>query len=220
MTTFYLLDLDRTILDTEKASALLIDLVAKESPKLAASLRIQVDVYNQHGTPFAIRDVIAEQVGEETAARLEEVFIDESQRQYLLLEGAEDLFAYTDNAPERSFGILTYGSPKGQMMKLKATKLDTLPLMITQQKHKGELIMSWKVPDGYQLPSEYGGQLVDQVVLVDDRIFSFEGLPNDVRGYWVTDDLSLLDTVEHAANVKPVYSLQEVIDNEQRLLAD
>jgi len=220
MKTFYLFDLDRTILDTEKASAYLIGLVAQQSPELATHLRTQVDVYNQNGTPFAIRDVIAEEVGEEVAAKLEAEFISGAHGQSLLLDGVDDLFAFALQAPERDFGILTYGSVKGQTMKLVATGLDAQKVMITQQKHKGILMTEWKTDHGYQLPAEFGGELVDELVFVDDRIFSFEGLPADVRGYWVANDLSLLDSVEHASNVRPVQTLREVIEHELQIIAN
>lgn len=217
--TLYLLDLDRTIFDTIGASDLLIALVAGINGDLAHHIRTQIDEYNQIGASFAIRDVIVEQVGEEQALQIEKAFIEEGGRRSLLLPGAEALMHFIDQQQGSRTGILTYGSIKGQTMKLTAAKLHHLPFMITQQKHKGELIASWRQTDGYHVPDELGGGVVDQIVFVDDRIFSFEGLPEEVTGYWITQELAVLDAVEHAINVHPVRSLHEVIEWEQRRIA-
>lgn len=217
--TFYILDLDRTIFDTIGASDVLIGLVAAHSEELAHHIRTQIDEYNQIGASFAIRDVIVEQVGEEQALQIEKAFIEEGGRRSLLLPGAEALMHFIDQQQGSRTGILTYGSVKGQTMKIIAAGLHAAPFMITQQKHKGELIASWRQTDGYHVPDELGGGVVDQIVFVDDRIFSFEGLPDDVEGYWITQELAVLDAVEHAANVHPVRTLFEVIEREQRRTA-
>ena len=217
--TYYLLDLDRTLFDTIGASDLLIALVAEYSGELAHHIRTQIDEYNQIGASFAIRDVIVEQAGEERALEIEKAFIEEGARRSLLLPGAVELMEWIREASSAKFGILTYGSVKGQTMKITAASLQQLPFLITQEKHKGELIASWKQPEGYHLPEELGGETVEQIVLVDDRIFSFEGLPEASIGYWITQELAVLDAVEHALNVHPVRSLYEVIDIEQRRLS-
>lgn len=217
--TFYILDLDRTIFDTIGASDVLIGLVAAHSEELAHHIRTQIDEYNQIGASFAIRDVIVEQVGEARALEIEAAFIAAGAKQSLLLPGAKELNEYIGALPSAARGILTYGSVKGQTMKIIAAGLHAAPFMITQQKHKGQLIASWKQDNGYHLPAELGDFVAEKVVFVDDRIFSFEGLPDDVEGYWITQELAVLDAVEHAANVHPVRTLFEVIEREQRRTA-
>lgn len=214
--TYYLLDLDRTIFDTIGASDLLIAIVAEHSGELAHRIRTQIDEYNQIGASFAIRDVIVEQVGEERALDIEHAFIREGRSRSLLLPGARELMDSITRRDDATFGILTYGSIKGQRMKITAAGLQDVPCMITQQKHKGELIASWKQPDGYHIPSELGDRVASEIVFVDDRIFSFEGLPEEVIGYWITEELAALDAVEHAMNVHPVRTLHEVIEREAR----
>lgn len=214
--TFYLLDLDRTLFDTQGASDILIQLVDELSHELAQHIRSQIDAFNQIGASFAIRDVIVEQVGEVKAKAIEHAFITEGKRRSLLLEGAIELMADVGQPPARQFGIMTYGSVKGQTMKLIAAQLDNVPHSIIQQKRKGEVIATWQRDGGYQLPPELGGVFASELVFVDDRLFSFEGLPEDVTAYWVTQELALLDAVEHATNVHPVQSLTEVLEREHQ----
>lgn len=213
--TFYIIDLDRTLFDTNKASQMIVEEIAKIDESVVSEIQRQITEFTNLGSSFSIRDSTIALIGEEKTSIVETRFMERAWQEGVFLEGAEDLLAAI-SASGASFGILTYGSPAGQLTKLKAAKLDTLPYIITDQSHKGSLIRSWQQDNGsFVLPEEYGLKVVERLVFIDDRLFSFDGLPERAIGYWVAPQLSILDAVEHPASVQPVLSLTEVIQREK-----
>jgi hypothetical protein len=106
-------------------------------------------------------------------------------------EGREYLFADTPdflnilNEHGDPSLVVTYGSMRTQLPKLRATGLDSMPYLITPIKKKGDLIQTW-VDDGYKVTSDNGHKLEGGLVLlVDDKPGSFAGLPEDSTGYLV-----------------------------------
>lgn len=129
--------------------------------------------------------------------------------QRYLLPGAADLLIFLQQqAREQAigYGILTYGQVDWQRAKLAATGLLTVPTMITDRTDKGALITSWHQAGSYQLPVELGGGQVERVVLIDDKVYSFEGLPADALGLYCGQD----NQAELPVNVQTVSSLSEV----------
>jgi len=217
VTTFYLLDLDRTLLDTEKAAELLRTVVARYSPKLAVELARNVEDYSLLGESFSMRDFIVEKVGEAEATEIEARFIAAASDQDLLNIGAHALMAYIRTLPDAAFGILTYGSLGGQTMKIRAAGMADVPSLVTGETFKGEQISSWRGEDGlYHLPEELGGGTAATIAFVDDKPFSFKGLTADCRGYWVK---SLYDAGKEKlpSYITPVETLLEIIELEKAL---
>lgn len=104
--------------------------------------------------------------------------------QKYLLPGAIELLSFLQQKTI-SHGILTYGQANWQRAKILATGLADLPAVITEHTDKGALIASWRQASGaYQLPPELGGQFVEQIMLIDDKIYSFDGLPADALGLY------------------------------------
>lgn len=208
--TFYLIDLDRTLLDTDLASEVLLAIVAAEDPSRSEEVRNHLQETSQFGSQYSLHDSLEQTLGSDEAARLEAVYIARDNHELLRL-GALDILAFAKSA-ETAGGILTYGSTAGQTMKLKALKLDKEPYIVTQQPYKGEVIAQWRRSEGgFQLPEAYGGITSEEVVLVDDRELSFEGLPEGAIGYWVPeeapsplDDIPLPPRVQQVANLKAV----------------
>ena len=114
-------------------------------------------------------------------------------------------------------GILTYGSELGQKMKIEAAAgLENIPYSITVETFKGALIAGWREEDDlYHIPVELGGYIAKHIVFVDDKPFSFKGLPIDCRGYLVKSvydaGLEKLPTY-----VQQVNSLTEVLNAEKK----
>ena len=216
--TFYLIDLDRTLFDTVSAAQAWMNLVEKEDADIARYIHSQVDEALRTMTSFSIRNTIVERGGEALAQKVDRAFIEYGAIHNLRLEGADALIEFATRNDQSSAGILTFGSPDGQLLKVKVAGLDHIPALVTDQQHKGELIRSWQKDGSYHLPAEYGSVTADNIVFVDDRVFSFEGLPEDVVGYWLTHDFSVLDEVGFPENVTPVGHLQAVIEAEQERL--
>jgi len=212
---FYLLDLDRTLLDTEKAAELLRNAVSWHNAQLAILLGQKIEDYTLLGESFSMRDFILEQVGEAETAKIETKFIELAADQDLLNTGAHELIAYIRSKPGAGVGILTFGSPEGQAMKIAAAGMSDIPFLVTGETFKGEQISSWRDERGiYNLPEELSGASATTIVFVDDKPFSFKGLAGDCRGYWIH---SLYDAGKEKipSYVVPVEKLTDIIQLER-----
>lgn len=214
--TFYILDLDRTLYDTDGGAELLMRAAGEFEPTLEQGLRAHLKELMAQKAWFSMYDFIRSHGGAEATGQIKQAFLAHTKEEQLLLPGARELLAFIRQSGA-GLGILTYGSPEVQSMKLMATKLDRQPHIITDRTEKGELIAEWRQDGQFVLPPEYGGGTADTVVFVDDRDFSFTGFPTEgARGYWLVD----LDTRAEAntpTSVKAVSSLREVLTIESEL---
>jgi len=185
--TFYLLDLDRTLFNTEKAMDVMRGVVALHNSELAMALEQRFEEYTLLGESFSARDFIVETIGEEEMLKVEAKYHDVALGHDLLNPGAKELLEYIRTLERADVGILTYGSPLGQTMKINAaTGLEGVPFSITGETYKGAQIAAWRQDDElYHLPDELGGAVAKTIVFVDDKPFSFKGLPIDCIGYLV-----------------------------------
>jgi len=217
--TYYILDLDRTLFDTEKSTQVMRGVVALHDTELAAALEQRFEESTLLGESFSMRDFIAENVDEEAMQKIETLYLAAALNQDILNPGARELISYIRTQGDGEMGILTYGSPLGQAMKIKAvTELESIPFLITSETFKGAQIASWHQEDGYyHLPAELGGFLAKHIVFVDDKPFSFKGLPIDCTGYLVK---SLYDAGigKIPLNVATATDLHEVITAEKHRL--
>jgi len=213
-TVFHILDLDRTLLDTSKLAHHLKEIIARRDPELAHDINIEIMKHIKEGTSFFIFEYIAEQIHQEQFER----YINElnyiSPASELLLPGATERIAFAKSQPGWSMGILTYGAPRDQKIKLKLTGLQMERHIITDTPKKGAIIASWKLPNGkYKLPIEFGGHTVDKLTFDDDKFIAFKDLPEDVLGQWVTaTSIGGSNEIRKlAANVRPVMNLEASI---------
>ena len=216
ISTYYILDLDRTILDTIKATELMEGVIALHDRDLSALLTQRFEEYSQLGESFSMRDFIVENVGEVEMQKIQVKFEALAATQDLLLPGAKELMRYIASLPDTKFGIMTYGSINGQTMKLQAAGLGDVPTLITLETYKAVLIASWRQDDEkYHLPQELGEFIVKEIVFIDDKPFSFKGLPIDCRGYLVK---SVFDAgIEKLpSNVTQVDTLKEILAAEKK----
>jgi len=183
---FHVLDLDRTLLDTSKLAHNLKEIIARHNPELADAIHDEAIRHMNEKSSFFIFDYIANAVGELQFGQ----YMDELQQinpsLELLLPGALERIAYAKSQPGWAMGIMTYGADRDQMIKLKLLNLQFENLLIMDSPHKGEVIASWKLPDGrFKLPDEFGGHVVDIVTLDDDKHIAFDHLPDGVYGQWI-----------------------------------
>jgi hypothetical protein len=211
LAVFHIIDLDRTLIDTSKLAKHLKEIVAIDNPDLALAIENEIQKYAQLNTSFFIFEFIAKHTGYDVLDK----YIDELsavlQASELLLPGAKSRMAFSNSQPEWGMGILTYGSPHDQEIKLKLAGLDSERRMITDNPKKGAVIASWKLPDGtYELPIEFGGQIADVLIFDDDKLVAFDDLPSDVLGQWITrasvdkidDSQSLPENIQQVADLE------------------
>lgn len=210
-TVFHILDLDRTLLDTAKLAHYLKEIIARRDVKLSQDIDNELTKYSHEKKSFFIFEYIAERIGHEKLDSYIHELNYTAPASELLLPGACERIAYAKSQPGWSVGILTYGSPRDQKVKLKLAGLQMERCLITDNPKKGSLIASWKLANGtYKLPIEFGGHTVDALTLDDDKLIAFSDLPEDVLGQWVTH-ASIGGAVEMQklpSNVRMVPSLE------------
>lgn len=217
--TFYIVDFDRTLVDSDKLLQVFIEITnqyislpLEQIQKIDADIKAKGDSFD---TASYVRDKLADQSASDLWGRLEKQFIHESRALNMLLPGAYELLERL-NRERLPHGILTYGNPLWQHLKLTASGFNHVRRIVTTNKHKGQFISSWQRDDSsFRLPQEYGGGVAGRIVLIDDKAASFDGFPSSPsQGYQVLDMASALPAQLGVtpSNVTHVMSLQQVID--------
>lgn len=138
----------------------------------------------------------------------------------VLEEGAADFISYLKTT-NQAFGIVSYGNPRWQNLKIAASGLDGVPRMIVASKHKGRMIAGWYQPSEarFLLPATLmtGDVVAREVILVDDKAAAFDGLPTRAAGYWLQLSPSLLPSQKGGvpSHVAIARSYADVITNEE-----
>lgn len=215
---YYILDLDRTLFNTNKNAELFISVVRKHNPGLADRLKQNDDEFKLRGASFSMRAFIADQLSKEELEAVEKEYLDAVRTVDLLNPGAREII----NALSEQgipFGIVTYGVFEGQTLKLRASQLDRYPHLVTQVREKGELITTWLKEGKFDIPIELApdGLVVEEVILVDDRALSFEGLPAGARGYWLDAPDNPIQEGSVPESVRTVRTLDDVMKAEDLL---
>jgi len=220
---FFLLDLDRCLLDLNETMRRYNELVAQQyssiGPRLDRASRTAV----ANGDSFDTYKYLAVELGDRAVEELDAMFVKSVENSDLLNPGAKELMEYLALS-EHEYGILTYGSLRWQKFKLRASRLDCVPHLVTGQKEKGSLIASWQQPSGeFIIPGQllaHIGQsaLFPSVILVDDKPDSFIGLPLGVRGYlYQNPQYEILPSQqgEVSSSVTIINNFLQVVDTEQ-----
>ena len=182
---FYIIDFDRTLVDSDKLLQVFIEVaqqhggISREQIEAAdAEVKRTGDSFDTAGY---VRDhLFAEGRGEEWD-NMEKQFIHESRALNYMLPGAGELVEHL-KATSNNFGILTYGNPLWQRIKMTAAGFNHVPHIIITQKEKGRFISGWRQDDGsFRLPHEFGHGIVNEIVLIDDKAVSFSEFPDKQR---------------------------------------
>ena len=216
--TFFVLDFDRTLADSDKLLRAFIevvnqyiDLPLEQVEKMNADVRRKGDSFD---TATYVRDRLLAHHTKEDWDRLEKQFIQESRPLDMLMPGAAELLDFLEEN-QLPYGVLTYGNPLWQRLKLAASKFNHVRRIVTTNKYKGELIASWQQENGaFILPGEFASAHAQRIVLIDDKAQSFRGFPEqNAIGYQVVDYAQLLPAQSGALprNVTHLPSLSELI---------
>lgn len=216
--SFYIIDFDRTLADSDKLFDVFLGVVdhylvlPREQVESAyADVKARGDSFD---TASYVRDHLADRGDTDQWEQLEKQFIHESRALNMLLPGAVELLAYLHSSRSR-YGILTYGNPLWQHLKLTASGFNHVHRIVMEQKEKGRLVSSWLHSDGlYHLPQEFGGGTARRIIMMDDKAVSFEGFPAEPSvGYQVVDQSKILPSQvgDIPANVTIFGTLHAVI---------
>lgn len=206
---FYVLDLDRCLVNTEKLLAVLLEIIERDAGISPEEVNIARRECEKAGGIFDIVDYVMGSFdgrGQDGPARWDGIkrdFIDESKHYTMLAPHAGELLAALD-ARGIQYGIVTYGMDIWQLTKLAAAGLGNVPHLVTHDVVKGNLFSSWQLASGHFLiPRILGGVkglIAKRIVFVDDKPISFGNVPPEVIGIcalapgvvWSDDQLAKL----------------------------
>lgn len=220
---FFVLDLDRCLLDLNETMLRYNELVTQQYSSLGARLDRASRTAVASSDSFDTYKYLAAELGDRAVEDLNAMFVKSVENSSLLNAGAKELIEYLTSS-EHEYGILTYGSLRWQEFKLRASGLSRIPHLITDQKEKGRLIASWRQPSGEfivpdQLLAQFGQSgIFSSVILVDDKPDSFTGLPAGARGYLYRNPrYKTLPSQQGGISgaVTIIDDLRQVVDNEQ-----
>jgi len=194
---FYIVDFDRTLADSNVMTEIFTQVAEEFSQIPKEQIERRDAELKQRGDTFFLASYVREQLNREGRVsewpELEKRFIHESRALNYLLPGATELLERLEARGYR-YGILTYGDPLWQRLKLTAAGFNHVKHIITEQKEKSALIRKWQLPDeSFEIPQEFSGGVANSIVLIDDKAVSFSGFPGQPsRGYWVVDKDNML----------------------------
>lgn len=216
---FYIVDFDRTLVDSDKLLEVFIEIASEYADIPREQIEKANEDVRQRGDSFDtagyVRDHLNDQGKGEEWSQLEKQFIHESRALNYLLPGAMELLEWLA-ANGRQYGILTYGNPLWQHLKLTASGFNHTKHMILEQKEKGRLISSWQKNDGsFRLPDAFGRRSAGRIVMIDDKAVSFDGFPTGPsKGFWVVDPAHELPSQQGTVpvNVTRYNNLSDVVN--------
>ena len=192
--TFFVLDFDRCIGDTNGIQAVLERVMLRETGIPTSALRASRTQIESTGRTFdTIRHVQAllEEAGNPVSwEHLREALIAEAKTLDLLLPDTRTLLRRLQDE-NITYGIITYGIEEAwQLTKLELAGLLGVPHLVTRIETKGELLSGWKQPDGSfivppALSKDFVPKKVSQLIFLDDKAKSFWNIPEGVRGVHV-----------------------------------
>ncbi len=210
MSRFFVVDFDRTLCDTSFVVRQLELFLDGVMPHVATALRQERAEVERSGGSYDVIATLKFHV-EDTRRLLDDFIETYADTEAYLLPNARALL---DALQAERYGIMTYGGREWQQYKLRLARLDKSPSLIISEKGKGVRIASWHEGGGYRLPEEFGGGVVDRIILIDDKASEFSGLPQDgsAQGYWVVG-APLLPSQDGEVShyVNRVTSLQDVM---------
>jgi hypothetical protein len=188
--TFFMLDFDRTLGNTDKFSEVLEKVIEEETNLTADFLRHAELQAEANGESFDtiqyLRNYLKETNNPLSWSDLERTFIIRAQQEDTLEVGAAKLLRILDEKNIR-FGIITYGNEAWQLAKIEGANLLDVPRVVTRIKEKGNILTGWKQETGeFLIPplltKEFKPLLVTTIVFLDDKAVSFTNMPEGVIG--------------------------------------
>ncbi len=114
------------------------------------------------------------------------------------------------------FGIITFGDPGQQLLKLQLAGLADIPFLIADSPEKAAAMKAWQRDGGFMLPGIFSDRLsfVKEIILVDDKAAAFHDMPDGIRGYLYRPSGRVVQEFQAGdvpASVKTIAHLLDVI---------
>lgn len=186
---FQLIDFDRTLFNTALFVEHISQRVDRERPGMGEELQQQFEAAYQNEQTFFILTYLRELFGDEWFETMVRDMVVEHGAEIYMQPGARERLELAGKLSDLQpgWGILTYGNPKDQVLKLAIAGLQDAAVYISDTPDKGSVIASWKQLDGsYKLPKDLTTERVELLSFEDDKLRAFQDLPGDVTGVWLT----------------------------------
>jgi hypothetical protein len=156
---------------------------------------------------------------------VENEYIDKARKltDHLVEPGAKDFIDFLKST-NRDFCIMSYGEKRWQNLKIMASGFGNNQRLVVPSSQKSLYISQWADSNGgpFIIPKEFFSdtkpRMAREVVLIDDKLAAFDGLPINSRGYLVqqatSKDTSINLNYKLSLSVKCVSSLDEIIHKE------
>lgn len=221
---FFAIDFDRCLTKGEAFALLIMEILDEQGVISYVELNTAKELVESSGGSFALLTYLRDQgyLDTETEAKVAQIFRERAQqdRSRYVADDADELFTYL-LAEQIPHAIISYGENSWQQLKIEAAGFAEVPHQIVSHPRKSDELRSWLSTDGrYALPRIFDGQMVDEIVLIDDKAVAFQSLPPHVRGYWMrAKDGSLIPSQQGTVpdSVTTVYDFKSVIEKEKSL---
>jgi hypothetical protein len=217
---FFAIDFDRCLSNTDALFDIFYDVVDEHAELDREQLVRARKSIEDNGGSFDQISALRALLSQTALKEFIDTFITRSQANDVLSKGSRELMQSLEDK-DVPFGIISYGNEDWQKVKIQASGIASLPVLITPHSRKGEIISTWQQESGlFKIPQELtssGSLEVETVVLLDDKAVAFNNLPLNAKGYWVKSASKQLlpsQLGEIPANVSEVFSLRDVIERE------
>lgn len=196
-TTFFVLDFDRTLGNTNALHELfhqvIREVVDNDAMRQLDSARHAVeDKGGSFDSVGYVQDILIQAGKSDSWQKIADTFVTRANGDGYLEPGAHQLIDYLDDHGYL-YGIVTFGGELWQRLKIQAVGLDAVPNMVTDTQDKGRLLNSWQQSDGsFVIPGALTLNREDthvaSLMLVDDNPINFVGLHDGIEAFCIKND--------------------------------
>lgn len=192
--TFFVLDFDRCLGNTDKFHQILEQVITEEtaltSEEIQTGRRLIEEVGKSFDTISFMRKSLKDRGSPISWLDIQKRFVERAKKEDVHQPHANELLAILD-ARQIPYGIVTYGGETWQLAKLEAAGFLSIPHIVTNIKEKGELVSGWKREDRFIIPpaltKTFQPLAVGKIVFLDDKAVSFQDMPAGVQGVHIQD---------------------------------
>lgn len=221
--TFFAIDFDRCLTKGEAFALLMMEVLDELGVMSYVDLNEAKELVESSGGTFQTLTYLRDRgyLDTETEEKAARTFKERARlnRGKYVADDADELFAYlrTEQIP---YAIISFGENSYQELKIEAAGFASVPHQVVSHPRKSDELRSWLDEGHFKLPRIFGGQTVDEIVLIDDKAIAFKDLPSRVRGYWMrAKDGSLVLSQQGTVpdSVQTVYDFKSIIEKEKNL---
>lgn len=222
--SFYVIDFDRCLGNVDASFDLLSDVVEDLLEVDVEKIRVAYKESEAVGISFSVLDYVKKSYSTADLDLIKKLYLERAilVGDGLLEPGAVKLVNFLLSR-HLSFCIMSFGEEGWQNLKISATRLSSVPRLIVPSRAKGSYIARWQdsLSQKYIIPKECfldnEPRIAQEVILIDDKISAFKGLPSGARGYLVVASTSQTNLGSNAfPHIEQVSRIDQIINLEAK----